>query len=468
ALVVGQVVTGPRAGAFRRAEHAGQLVATPLIGSGSRRALGFALGPPAAPAGEVLYEQAVIGPVSSPPRAATAPFSELNVVLYASPRAEPSQELFSTTPDLPLDRPSHFQSLVVGASDWLLGVNAPAPLVGSAEASALWAVMAVGVVVALLVTAVVEVGMRRRDAALALYAGEHDLAETLQRSLLPDLPALPGLELASRYLAGGRGQEVGGDWFDAFPLGGDRVGLVIGDVAGHDIAAAATMSQVRATVRAYAAQGDQPAAVLDRLDGLVGRFGVAQLVTVFYGALDPPGADGSRLLRYANAGHLPPLLEDPGGAVDSLAEGASVVIGAPMAGPRAQAERRLLPGSTLVLFTDGLVEVPGRSLEDCLVELADSVAADHPPTRSPEQLCEHLVSAAPGGQLRDDVALLAVRVLVTQPAAPVSPAPAAVVPSAAHLGEVRADVPGSQGAGRLVPPLEGPGPEPGRGGGRLG
>jgi serine phosphatase RsbU (regulator of sigma subunit) len=281
------------------------------------------------------------------------------------------------------------------------------------------AILVLGLLGSLLVVAVIESAARRRDAALALYAGEHQLAETLQRSLLPQLPVLPGLDLAARYLAGGSGQMVGGDWFDVFPVSGDRVGIAVGDVIGHDLEAASAMAQIRATLRAYAVDGDPPVTVINRLDHLVDRFALTQLVTVMYGVLEPPAADGSRLLRWTNAGHLPPLLRQPSGHVEPLVGGDSVVIGAPIAAAHAQAECVVQPGSTLVLFTDGLVERPGGSLDDTMQQLSDSVAAAD---GDADSLCEQVLGELSVPLLRDDVALLAVR-LTGVPKAPAVPQP---------------------------------------------
>jgi len=407
-LTVGQTVGGPRALVLAEALGTAKLAPTSVIGSGSKRLLGFALGPPSAPAGTVLYRQSNLGPVAAPRQASTAAFSELKVVLYASPKVDPAQVLVTTTRDLPLHGSARYEALAVGGTNWTLGVAAIRPLVGSVAANAPWVVLGGAAIGAVLIAAVIEVAARRRDEALRLYASEHQLAETLQRSLLPELPALPGLELAARYLAGEQGQEVGGDWFDAFAIPGDRVGVVIGDVIGHDIRAAAAMSQIRATLRAFAWQGDRPAQVLDQLDRLVNTLGLTPLVTVFYGILEAPASDGGRLFRYANAGHLPPLVKDPQGRVQFLTDGASVVIGAPAVGVRGQAEQLLPAGATLLLYTDGLVEVPGGSLQDALVRLANTVAEDVSGLNA-DALCEHLLASAPvGGLRRDDVALLAV------------------------------------------------------------
>ncbi len=413
-LAVGDVISDARAATMAEASRSKVVVVTPVIGTGANRVLGFALGPPAAPAGTVLYRQAALGVVSSPRAAATAPFHEVKVVLYASPRVDPSQVLVATTAQLPLKGSVQFQTLQVGSSTLLLAVAATQPLVGSVAADAPWFVLAVGVVVALLVGVAVEAESRRRRAAVALLASEHDIAETLQRSLLPELPQLKGLDLAARYLAGGTFQQVGGDWFDVFALADGRVGVVIGDVIGHDIAAATAMSQIRASLRAYAWQGDGPGPVLARLDRLIDAFGLAQLVTVFYGVLEEAAPDGGRVLRYANAGHLPPFVLAPDGHVHSMAGGGSTVIGAPTTENRVEAEQVLPAGSTLLLFTDGLVEVPGGSLNDSLASLAATIAG-HRPSDPAENLCERVVTAMQGKDLRDDIAVLAIHVLASQP-----------------------------------------------------
>jgi hypothetical protein len=407
----GEVVADARVGAFAKAIKAKSFAATPILGSDRR--LGFAVGPPTAPAGTVLYRESALGPVSPPRQAASSPFAELDVVLYGTSTVKPAQVLTSTTAHFPLKGDVRNQPLAVGASHWLLSVKARRPLVGSVTQDAPWVVLGAGLLVSLLVATIVEAAGRRRDAALALYASEHQVAETLQRSLLPQLPTIPGLELAARYLAAGSGQEVGGDWFDAFPIAGGRVGLAIGDVIGHDLRAASAMAQVRAALRAYAVDGDAPATVINRLDHLVDTFDLTQLVTVIYAVLEPVAADGSRLMRYANAGHLPPLILAPDGEVSTLSSGASVVIGAPITIEHGQAEHRLEPGTTLLLFTDGLVEVPGRSLQETLAELALAVAGQGDDV-GVEAMCERIVATAADRSLRDDIALLAVRIMSPQ------------------------------------------------------
>jgi hypothetical protein len=412
-LHVGQVVADARVRTFAAAARSGSFAATPVFGADRR--LGFAVGSPVAPAGTVLYRESVLGPVSAPRQAATAPFAELDVALYTSSTAQPSQILTRTTSQLPLKGDVDTQTVPVGTSHWLLAAKARRSLVGSVATDAWWVVLIGGVLGSFLIGVTIETAARRRDAALALYEGEHQMAETLQRSLLPRLTALPSLGLAARYLAAGTGQEVGGDWFDAFPITGGRVGIVIGDVIGHDLEAASAMAQIRASLRAYAVDGDPPATVINRLDHLVDTFALTQLVTVIYGVLGPVAADGSRLLRWANAGHLPPLLRSPHGDVTALTGGDSVLLGAPIPVDHHQAERRLEPGSTLLLFTDGLVEVPGRALEETLAELAAALAVTEG-AMDVEAMCERVVAGVSDRVLRDDIALLAIEILTPQAA----------------------------------------------------
>jgi PAS domain S-box-containing protein len=254
-----------------------------------------------------------------------------------------------------------------------------------------------------------------RRAALAvdnarLYQREHDVAEALQRSLLPQLPAVPGLDRAARYLPGSTAAQVGGDWYDLFRLPDGTVGIAIGDVMGHDLAAAASMGQLRSVLQSYAWQGSPPAVVLDRLDQLVQGLAMAQLATCVYGRLELPGADGTPgRLRLSNAGHLPPVLRSADGSVRLLDAGVSLLVGAALGTAREEVEELLEPGSLLVLYTDGLVEHRGRDLDEGLAALRAAVA--DAPGDSAEAVCEHLLRRLTDASLDDDVALLVVRVL---------------------------------------------------------
>ena len=231
-------------------------------------------------------------------------------------------------------------------------------------------------------------------------AREHRIADELQRSLLPDHAFTPEhLQIATYYRAGVEGTQVGGDWFDVIELGADRTALVIGDVMGRGVRAAAVMGQLRAAVRAYARLDIPPADLLELIDSLVRDLGDDQIVTCLYAVYDP----GDRTLTYASAGHLPPLLAVGGGAGRRLTQAAGSPLGS---GPLALVEERVqLPvGSTLVLYTDGLVEHRDRDIDAGIDTLAGLLADPAPPL---ERLPAALVAALVPGEPDDDIAVLA-------------------------------------------------------------
>ena len=242
------------------------------------------------------------------------------------------------------------------------------------------------------------------------------IAETLQRALLPSaLPRAPGWQLSTRYHPAGSAAQAGGDWYDGFRLSGSRLGLLIGDVAGHGVAAAALMGQVRALAGAEARSGDGPAAVLARLNRATCAMSVGgseALVTCCYVQLDRRNS----VLRVASAGHPPPFLRTPGPGLGPEADGATVEAMAIRPGPplgvldgaHYQEHRQLLPqGSTVLMFTDGLIERHGESLDEGLARLREYLR------RGPEDvesLCDLLLHDLLGGEhANDDVALVAAR-----------------------------------------------------------
>ena len=241
------------------------------------------------------------------------------------------------------------------------------------------------------------------------YTAQRAVAEGLQRSLLPDLPTVEGARLGAAYEPSSSQAKVGGDWYDAFVLPDGALGLVIGDVMGHDIAAAAAMGQLRSVLRTCAVGGDGPAVVLDRLDRLVESFEMADLATVVYARLTRC-EDGSGLLEWANAGHPPPLLLAPGEPARYLDGGRSTMIGV-WGGEARQTATELLPvGSTLLMFTDGVVERRGDDLDDRL-DLLRTVAAGlvrDAAADDPDALCAQLLAAVRDGS-HDDAAVVAVR-----------------------------------------------------------
>lgn len=244
-----------------------------------------------------------------------------------------------------------------------------------------------------------------RRAALALdnanrYAFERDMALTLQRSLLPrKLPTGPVFRAAARYLPGARGTQVGGDWYDVIEVG-DALVLVVGDVMGHGVQAAAVMGQLQATVRAYAMEGHSPAQILARLDRVVLAVDDLDFTTCVVARLDLL----TRRLCLASAGHLPPVLVAPGDAARLL----ELDPGLPLGVGGAQFVDQtydLEAGSLLMLYTDGLVEGRDAPIEDGLDRL---VAALSDPVSSADEACERALRAlGRDGDHDDDTAVLA-------------------------------------------------------------
>lgn len=235
------------------------------------------------------------------------------------------------------------------------------------------------------------------------YSQEHEVAVTLQHSLLPDrLPEFPEVTLAARYLPAASGSALGGDWYDAIELDGQRLAVVVGDVVGHGLRAAATMSQLRSACRAYALLDTSPAETFGHLDRLLAAEGKQTMATAFYAVVD---RDTGRV-EYSSAGHPPALVVGKSGS-RFLDDGRSVPIGT-SGRPRAYttAEDRLEPGDTLILYTDGLVERRDVLLDDSLAEMAEIAERAEGDV---EQVCDTILARLEPDGIADDVAVLALR-----------------------------------------------------------
>ena len=232
-----------------------------------------------------------------------------------------------------------------------------------------------------------------------LYEREHTTAETLQRSLLPDrLPSVPGLVLEAMYRPVAKNMEIGGDWYDAFRLADQRLGVAVGDVMGKGLTAAAGMGRVRNALRALALTDPRPAAVLGGLDRLFSATEEEeQVTTVAYLVIDPKTGAGV----LGNAGHLPALVLEAGSAPRFDQVEAGTPLG--WASPRKQHAFNLRPGSIAVFYSDGLVENRNRGLDAGLEELAAVAArADDEQLACPQRLLEYLVERMLAGHEQDD------------------------------------------------------------------
>lgn len=239
-----------------------------------------------------------------------------------------------------------------------------------------------------------------------LFLAQRTAALTLQHSLLPEIPSVPGLDVAAKYLPSGRQSEVGGDWFDVLPLPGGTVGLAVGDVVGHDLRAAAAMGQLRSLLRSYAWEGAAPGDVLDRIDAVVRGLDLADVATCVYGRWVPE--EGGARLVYARAGHPPPMLRLPGGRVVRLDGSLRTPVGLPGLGPVPDAALHVPDGAVLVLYTDGLVERRDRALADGLAAL-EATLSGIPDGTDAAGVRDALVDTFVGSRQEDDVCVLVVR-----------------------------------------------------------
>ncbi|MFJ8847383.1 SpoIIE family protein phosphatase [Streptomyces cyaneofuscatus] len=243
-----------------------------------------------------------------------------------------------------------------------------------------------------------------------LYGREAYIADELQRTMLPDsLPQPTGVRLASRYLPAAETARVGGDWYDAIPLPGSRVALVVGDVMGHSMTSAAIMGQLRTTAQTLAQLDLPPQEVLHHLDEQAQRLGSDRMATCLYAVYDPV----AHRITIANAGHPPPVLLHLGGRAEVLRVPPGAPIG--VGGVDFEAVELDAPaGATLLLYTDGLVESRLRDVWTGIEQLRERLAAtaqltgpDHAPPL--EALCDDVLDMLGPGDRDDDIALLAAR-----------------------------------------------------------
>ncbi|MGX1274122.1 PAS domain-containing protein [Streptomyces phaeoluteigriseus] len=238
-----------------------------------------------------------------------------------------------------------------------------------------------------------------------LYDTKHDLAHGLQQALLPrTLPSVDGLRVAARYLPATRGMDIGGDFYDLIRLGDTAAAAVIGDVQGHNVAAAALMGQVRIGVHAHATLGTPPDRVLAETNRLLTDLGPDLFTSCLYARLDFAG----RRITLASAGHPPPLLRLPGEAARPLVMPPGPLLGIAPDAEFPVTEIPLVPGSMLAFYTDGLIETPGVDLEDSMNQLAEELGrADD---RDLDALVDTLLrTSGTAGQRTDDVALLVIQ-----------------------------------------------------------
>jgi sigma-B regulation protein RsbU (phosphoserine phosphatase) len=255
---------------------------------------------------------------------------------------------------------------------------------------------------------------RRASLALdnaRLYGRQLKVAETFQQSLLSPPPQPDRLEIAVRYLPAATNMHVGGDWYDGFQQPDGATLLVIGDVVGHNVEAAAAMGQIRSTVRtvAYDRQ-ESPAQILDRADAVLTGLRMGTLATVLLARIEqtPEQVEwGWRTLRWSSAGHLPPLILRSDGAVEVLASAPEMLLGTGSPHARTDHQAVFQPGDTLIFYTDGLVEHGRTGIDEGITRLAQVVRELTDLTMDP--FCDQLLDRIISHHTDDDVAIIAVR-----------------------------------------------------------
>jgi PAS domain S-box-containing protein len=255
--------------------------------------------------------------------------------------------------------------------------------------------------------------------AMELQRTRHT-ALTLQRALLTPTPRVPGAELAAHYQPASKTAEIGGDWYDALLLPDGSVALTIGDIAGHDLEAATAMSQLRSMLRVIAydqSRPHTPAQSLSRLDRVVDGLGIAPLVTAVHVSLVPRRGGGWHA-AWSNAGHPPPLLlpvDDRPRFLQGVGPDLPLCVAPEL--PRTTWHHDLRTGDTLLLYTDGLIEVPGTDLGEGMAQLAERAEAGRDEGLSLTELCARLLAAL--GERRDDAAVIGFRPVTRSPIRPV-------------------------------------------------
>jgi serine phosphatase RsbU (regulator of sigma subunit) len=378
--------------------------------------ISYAIGDPEDPRWVVYAERAIpadrIAPVQR-----TAPFTGLWFATYIGDGTDPATLVTTNVPadDLPLTGTTSTVGIPFGDTTLTFVAAAKDHLGGDLGWQLPWIFLATGVALTLITAFAAANLVRSRRRAEAdrrtitelyerldvLYAEQRSIAQTLQRALLPAFnPRIPGLDIASRYVAGAAGVDIGGDWYSVIRRGPSEVCFVVGDVSGRGIGAAAVMARLRFTIRAYLAEGHSPGTALALCSQQFDIVEDGHMATVVAGVADLE----TRTITLASAGHFAPLVVSSGDSTYlAIAPGPPLGVASTV---YEETTATLPEGATLVAFTDGLVERRGESIDDGLARLADAALVDVPTT---EELLDHVVQQLTDDRSEDDTALLAIR-----------------------------------------------------------
>lgn len=372
------------------------------VTAGSRSSIAYALADPHADI--VVYAERAIPADRRAPVDRNSAFHQLHYAIYLGPKTDLAA--LSTTDlapsSLPLSGTTARVTVPFGDTVLTLATSRRDHL-GASLSRWLAVILLIGGLLLTLAASVAGYHLaRRRRTVEALYGQQRELSERLQRALLPQAhPAIPNLEVAAEYVAGAQGVEIGGDWYSIVGLDDGRYGFVVGDVSGHGVDAVAVMARARFTIRAYLLDGHSPAVTLEKCSRQFDIDVDGHMTTALVGVGDWRTGE----VTIANAGHPTPLLLTPDGA-----EFISTTPGWPLgAGPTAYESTTftMTPGTTLLCFTDGLVERRTEDIDTGMRRLATTVARA---TRaSADALVHYAVSTMRNDDAPDDIAVLAMR-----------------------------------------------------------
>lgn len=376
---------------------------------GDPRRLGYAAMPLGDTTGLVVYAEQFLPATRAAKIPASSPFADLDFAIYLGSDENDSHLLESTVPT-PITGHRAAAQVPFGDTTVMLVATAKKQLVGNLSASLWWIVLAFGVPLSIAFGLTLEYVGRRRIAAelLAaenerLYVEQRDIAGTLQHALLPELPALAGVEVAARYLAGADGLDVGGDWYDVIRRDDGHCLFFVGDVSGRGLHAATTMASLRFAIRAYVEQGDMIDDVLCKVGQLLDIERDNHFATVLAGDID---FDAKRV-SVVSAGHFMPLLVT-GDGVDFVSGDVAPPVGVGAAAPPARIDVDLPSAGTLLAFTDGVVERNGEHLDVGLDRLR-TIAAAADRSRPLQETIDAVLSTISPDGFNDDAVLLGLR-----------------------------------------------------------
>jgi serine phosphatase RsbU (regulator of sigma subunit) len=400
---------------FAAAKHGTQLNITGILGS-AKPSLGYEYATPGSTHGFAAYAETALPADRRSAIASSSAFSDLNYVLYLGSSHSPKDLLLTSLRHFPVKGRQASDVVPFGDSKFTLLVTPSGTLSGSFFRSLPWIVALVGALITLAATLMTGRLARRRAQAeqlasdrdrvasenRALYTEQRSIAETLQHALLPEtLPNLKGVEISALYVPAASALEVGGDWYDIVAAGEDRALMMIGDVSGHGLRAATTMASLRHAALAYAVQDHSPATVLTKLSDFVNSNAHDYFATMLCVLVDVR----ARRLTVASAGHLAPLLLD-GENGHFVPFDVGVPIGVSRNSPYREASIPVAPRSTLIAFTDGLVERRGEALDAGLGRLHDIATSQQ---LSLEELVKKLAEGLASHDHHDDTAILGIR-----------------------------------------------------------